>query len=588
MRGRTIYWGRTRVLEYMSKITGKLPEGVTPTLGPDATGVGWAFEYALVDRSGRHNLWQLRSFNDWYVRYWVSSVPGVAEVAPVGGYVKQYQVILDPIKLLAFNLPVNKVIEVIRKSNNEVGGRVVEFTGKEYAVRGRGYIRSLDDIRNLGIGTDGKGTPIRVEDVARVELGPEMRRGIAELNGEGEVTGGIVVVRYGQNVMDVIGRVKAKLEESKRSFPEGVELVVTYDRSDLIRRSIDNLKHTLIEELAIVSLVILIFLWHIPSAIIPIITIPVAVILSFIPMYYTGLTSNIMSLGGIAIAIGAMVDAAIVVVEQTHKKLEHWEAGGRQGSSTRVIIDAVKEVGGPSFFALLVIAISFLPIFVLQAQEGRLFKPLAFTKNFSMAIAAVLAISLDPALRLLFMRTREFQFRPRWLARIANGILVGKIQSEERHPISRPLMWIYHPMVRFVLNHKRFVIAAALLMVVGTIPVFLKLGSEFMPPLNEGTILYMPITLPGISVTEAGKYLQIQDKLLKQFPEVQSVFGKVGKAETATDPAPLSMVETTVVLKPESEWRKAKQDRWYPSWTQEFLKAPLRKIWPEERPMPWE
>jgi len=586
--GTDIYWGRSRVLEYMSKITGKLPEGVTPTLGPDATGVGWAFEYALVDRSGKQNLWQLRSFNDWYMRYWLESVPGVAEVAVVGGYVKQYQVTIDPNKLLAFNLPPNKVIDAIRNSNNEVGGRVVEFTGKEYLVRGRGYIKSLDDIRNLAVGTDGKGIPIRVQDLAHVQLGPDMRRGIAELNGEGEVTGGIVVVRFGQNVMDVIERVKAKLEEVRPSLPEGVEVVVTYDRSDLIQRSIDTLKRTLIEELAIVSLVILIFLWHIPSAIIPIITIPIAVILSFIPMYSTGLTSNIMSLGGIAIAIGAMVDAAIVVVEQTHKKLEQWEAGGRQGGSTRVIVDAVKEVGGPSFFALLVIAISFLPIFVLQAQEGRLFKPLAFTKNFSMAIAAVLAITLDPALRLLFMRTREFQFRPRWLARIVNGIVVGTIHSEERHPISRPLMWIYHPMVRFVLNHKWFVIAAALLMVVGTIPTFLKLGSEFMPPLNEGTILYMPITLPGISITEADKYLQIQDKLIKRFPEVQSVFGKVGKAETATDPAPISMVETTVVLKPESEWRKVKQDRWYSSWAPEFLKTLLRKIWPEERPIPWE
>src|SRR3989442_3178180 len=365
--GTDIYWGRSRVLEYMSKITGKLPEGVTPTLGPDATGVGWAFEYALLDRSGKNNLWKLRTFNDWYVRYWLESVPGVAEIAPVGGHVKQYQVTLDPNKLQAFNLPLNKVIEPIRNSNNEVGGRVVEFTGKEYAVRGRGYIRSLDDIRSLPVGSN-QGIPIYVEDVANVQLGPEMRRGVTELNGEGEVTGGIVVVRYGQNVMDVIKRVKAKLEETKPSLPPGVEVVVTYDRSDLIQRSIDTLRHTLIEELAIVSLVILIFLWHVPSAIIPIITIPIAVILSFIPMYSMGITSNIMSLGGIAIAIGAMVDAAIVVVEQTHKKLEHWEAEGRHGSPQRVIIDAVKEVGGPSFFSLLVIAGSFMPIFALQYQ----------------------------------------------------------------------------------------------------------------------------------------------------------------------------------------------------------------------------
>jgi copper/silver efflux system protein len=586
--GTDIYWGRSRVLEYMSKITGKLPEGVAPALGPDATGVGWAFQYALMDKTGKNNLAQLRSFNDWYMRYWLESIPGVAEVATVGGFVKQYQVNVDPNKLLAYHLPLNKVMEVIRNSNNEVGGRVVEFTGKEYLVRGRGYIKSLEDIENLAVGSNGTGTPIFVKNIARVELGPEMRRGIAELNGEGEVTGGIVVVRFGQNVMDVIGRVKAKLKETASSLPQGVEVVVTYDRSDLIQRSIDTLKHTLIEELVIVSVVIFIFLWHIPSATIPIITIPIAVILSFIPMYGTGLTSNIMSLGGIAIAIGAMVDAAIVVVEQTHKKLEHWEAEGRPGSATRVIIDAVKEVGGPSFFSLLVIAVSFMPIFALQYQEGRLFKPLAFTKNFSMAIAAVLAITLDPAMRLLFMRAQEFHFRPHWLARMANTILVGKIHSEENHPISRPLMRVYHPAVRFVLNHKWLVITLAVLLVVATLPIFEKLGSEFMPPLNEGTLLYMPITLPGISVTEADKYLQIQDKLIRQFPEVQSVFGKVGKSETSTDPAPLSMVETTVVLKPENQWRKVHQDRWHSKWAPEFLKKGLRKIWPEEQPIRWE
>ncbi|MBI4470999.1 MAG: efflux RND transporter permease subunit, partial [Acidobacteria bacterium] len=366
--GTDIYWGRSRVLEYMSKITGKLPEGVTPALGPDATGVGWAFEYALVDKTGNNNLAQLRSFNDWYMRYWLESVPGVAEVATVGGFVKQYQVNVDPNKLLAYNLPLSKVMDVIRNSNNEVGGRVVEFTGKEYLVRGRGYVRSLEDIEGLAVGTDERGTPILVKHLGSVELGPDMRRGVVELNGEGEVTGGIVVVRFGQNVMDVIQRVKTTLEKTKPSLPEGVEVVVTYDRSDLIARSIETLKDTLIEELIIVSIVILIFLWHIPSAIIPIITIPIAVLLAFIPMYGTGLTSNIMSLGGIAIAIGAMVDAAIVVVEQTHKKLEHWEAEGRPGSSTRVVIDAVKEVGGPSFFSLLVIAVSFMPIFALEAQ----------------------------------------------------------------------------------------------------------------------------------------------------------------------------------------------------------------------------
>ena len=586
--GTDVYWGRSRVLEYMSRITGKLPEGVSPRLGPDATGVGWAFQYALVDKTGQNNLAQLRSFNDWYMRYWLESVSGVAEVATVGGFVKQYQVNIDPNKLRAYNIPVNRLMDVIRDSNNEVGGRVVEFTGKEYLVRGRGYIRSVQDIQTLALGADETGTPILVRDVASVELGPDMRRGVAEFNGEGEVTGGIVVVRYGQNVMDVIERVKAKIAEVRPGFPAGVDVVVTYDRSDLIQRSIDTLTHTLIEELIIVSVVILIFLWHVPSAIIPILTIPIAIILSFIPMHGMGITSNIMSLGGIAIAIGAMVDAAIVVVEQTHKKLEHWEADGRPGDPQRVIINAVKEVGGPSFFSLLVIAVSFMPIFALQYQEGRLFKPLAFTKNFSMAIAAVLAITLDPAMRLLFIRTRPFVFRPRWLARATNAVLVGRIHNEETHPISRPLMRVYHPVVRFVLNHKWLVITVAVLLVALTIPVYMRLGSEFMPPLNEGTLLYMPITLPGISVTEATKYLQLQDKLLKQFPEVQSVFGKVGRAETATDPAPYNMVETTVVLKPEDQWRKAKRERWYSSWAPEFVKSPLRRVWPEEGPIRWE
>jgi Cu(I)/Ag(I) efflux system membrane protein CusA/SilA len=512
----------------------------------------------------------------------------VSEVATVGGFVKQYQVNVDPNKLSAFKIPIHRVMEVIRDSNSEVGGRVVEFSGKEYVVRGRGYIQSIEDIQSLPLGSDGRGTPVSIRDVARVELGPDMRRGVAELNGEGEVTGGIVVVRYGQNVMDVIERVKAKLEEVRPGLPQGVEVAVTYDRSDLIERSIDTLRHTLIEELIIVSVVILIFLWHMPSAIIPILTIPIAIIISFIPIYYSGVTANIMSLGGIAIAIGAMVDAAIVVVEQTHKKLEHWEAEGRPGSATRVIVDAVKEVGGPSFFSLLVIAVSFLPIFALQYQEGRLFKPLAFTKNFSMAIAAVLAITLDPALRLLFMRTTPFAFRPRFLARITNAVLVGRIHSEENHPISRPLMRVYHPVVRFSLNHKWLVIGSSLVVVLATIPIFLQLGSEFMPPLNEGTILYMPITLPGISVTEATKYLQIQDKLLKEFPEVQSVFGKIGKAETATDPAPFSMVETTVVLKPENQWRKTHTDRWYSGWAPDFLTRPLRRFWPEDGPIGWE
>jgi copper/silver efflux system protein len=586
--GTDIYWGRTRVLEYMSKITGQLPEGVSPKLGPDATGVGWAFQYALVDKSGQNNLQQMRSFNDWYLRYWVSSVPGVAEVATIGGFVKQYQVNVDPNRLLAYKVPLMQVMDAVRNGNNEVGARSLEMTGKEYLVRGHGYIQSLADIQNLSVAIGNNGTPIRVRDVARVELGPEMRRGVAELNGEGEVTGGTVIVRYGQNVRQVIEHVKGKLNELKFSLPPSVEVVTTYDRSDLIDRSIDTLRHTLVEELIIVSIVILIFLWHIPSAIIPILTIPIAVILSFIPMQATGLTANIMSLGGIAIAIGAMVDAAIVIVEQTHKKLEHWAAEGRPGSATQVIIDAVKEVGGPSFFSLLVIAVSFMPIFALQYQEGRLFKPLAFTKTFSMMIAAVLAITLDPAIRLLFMKTREFRFRPRWIAWIANAVMVGKFHNEENHPISRPLMRIYHPIVRVVLKLRWLVIVAALVVVLITIPVYQRLGSEFMPPLNEGSILYMPITLPGIGITEAAKYLQIQDKLLRQFPEIQSVYGKIGKSDTATDPAPLSMVETTVIVKPESEWPKEHRARWYSNWAPMWAKPQLARFWPEELPISWE
>ncbi len=553
--GTDLYWARSRVLEYMQGITGRLPEGVSPRLGPDATGVGWVYEYALVDKSGTHTLADLRSFQDWYLRYWLEAVPGVAEVASVGGFVKQYQVEIKPATLLAYRLPFRQVTDAIRRSNNEVGGRLVEFNGTEYMVRGRGYVQSVDDVEKIVVGTNGTGTPILVRDVGSVHLGPDLRRGLVELDGEGEVVGGVVVMRHGENALRVIDGVKRKLAEVKKSLPAGVEVVATYDRSTLIRRAIDTLKHTLVEELAIVSLVILVFLWHIPSALIPIVTIPIAVLLSFIPMRAMGVTANIMSLGGIAVAIGAMVDAAIVVVEQTHKKLEQWQSDGRPGSFRDVVVGAVKEVGGPSFFSLLVIAVSFLPIFALEAQEGRLFKPLAFTKNFSMAIAAVLAITLDPAVRLIFTRVDPYSFRPRLLCRIVNTILVGTIHSEETHPISRPLMRLYHPAIEVVLRFRWLTIAAALLVVAATVPIYLRLGSEFMPPLNEGTILYMPTALPGMSITEARAAIQTQDRMIKQFPEVASVFGKSGRAETPTDPAPLNMFETVVTLKPESQWR---------------------------------
>ncbi len=577
--GTDIYWARSRTLEYLSGVLPRLPQGVKTELGPDATGVGWVFEYALVDTTGKHSLAELRSVQDWFLRYQLRAVPGVAEVAPLGGFVRQYQVNVDPNRLQAFNIPIMKVVDAVRNGNNDVGGRLVEFSGREYMVRGRGYAKSVDDIGNIVLASSPSGVPIRVWDVGNVVLGPDIRRGIADLNGEGDVVAGIVVMRQGQNALDVIERVKAKLHDIESGLPAGVKIVSTYDRSELILRSIENLKSTLIEEITIVSIIILIFLWHIPSAIIPVFTIPVAIVISFIPMRMMGLTSNIMSLGGIAIAIGAMVDAAIVVVEQTHKKLEEWERTGRKEDYHRVVIDAVKEVGGPSFFALLVIAVSFTPVLTLEAQEGRLFKPLAYTKNFSMIIAAVLAITLDPAMRLLFTHMKNFEFRPRWLARVTSAVLVGKIHSEENHPISRVLIRIYDPVCRWSLRWKYLVIAGAIAMVVVTFPIYLKLGSEFMPPLDEGVLLYMPSTLPGISVTEAQKLMQVQDRIIKRFPEVESVMGKAGRAETSTDPAPFSMMETVVVLKPHEQWRKV--NRWYSSWAPHWAMPIFRRLMPD-------
>lgn len=536
--GTDLYWARSRVLEYMSGIQGRLPEGVTPIIGPDATGVGWVFQYALVDETGRHNLAELRSFNDWYLRYWLRSVPGVAEVASLGGFVKQYQVNVDPNKLLAYNVPLKTVINAIRMSNNDVGGKVVEATEREYIVRGIGYIKSLDDIRNIAVSVDGKGTgtPVLIKDIADVRLGPDIRRGIAELNGEGETVGGVVVMRYGENALNIINGVKEKLKEVEPAFPKGVKLVITYDRSNLILKSIRTLTHTLVEESIIVSLVCILFLFHFRSALVIIFTLPFAILFSFIPMYYMKITSNIMSLGGIAIAIGAMVDAAIVLVENVHKRLEHWEDRGRIGDRLKVVIDASKEVGKPIFFALLVIVVSFIPVFTLEAQEGRLFKPLAYTKTFGMFFAALLSITFTPALITILIR--------------------GKITPEKRNPISLFLIRVYGPMVRFIIKWRRVTVALAFIILVVTIPFFFKLGSEFMPPLNEGSLMDMPITQPGISITEVSKILQIRDKIIKQFPEVETVFGKIGRAETPTDPAPISMFETTITLKPESEWRK--------------------------------
>src|SRR3989449_1342586 len=566
--GTDIYWARSRVIEYVNSVRGMLPEGVNPVIGPDATGVGWVFEYALVDRSGKLSLAELRSLQDWHLRYALESVKGVAEVAPVGGFVKQYQVDLDPNKLVAYGIPLGDVVARIRMSNADVGGKIFEVATTEYYVRGRGYIKSIEDLENIPLKVV-NGTPVYVKNVATVHLGPDLRRGVAELNGEGEVVGGIVVMRYGENALRVINGVKRKLEEIKPSLPEGVEIVTTYDRSDLIKRSIATLREKLIEESIVVALVCLIFLWHIRSGLVAIITLPIAIILSFLPMFQLSLTSNIMSLGGIAIAIGAMVDSAIIMVENAHKFLEHFrEEKGRDPTNAErieVIIAAAKSVGRPLFFALLVITVSFIPVFSLEAQEGRLFKPLAFTKTFSMFFAALLGVTLVPVLMLMWVR--------------------GKITPEIKNPINRFLIWAYQPFVNFVLRFRWFTLVVGALLVVwvffpwrlvvtaglqkwGTTslaassakyvdPLFpyQSLGKEFMPPLNEGDILFMPTAVPGISIAEATKILQIQDRMLRQFPEVENVFGKAGQSETSTDPAPLSMIETVVKLKPPEQWR---------------------------------
>ena len=575
--GTDIYWARARVLEYLNKIQGRLPEGVKTEIGPDASSVGWVFQYALVDKSGRHDLSELRSFQDWNLKYHLQSVPGVAEVASIGGFQKQYQVNLNPNAMVAYNIPLEKVLTAVKDGNNEAGGRLIEFSGAEYMIRGKGYAKSIKDIEDIVVARDANGTPVLIKNIARVEIGPEIRRGIADLDGEGDTVGGIVIIRHKENALKVIERVKEKLEQIKPSLPEGVEVVTTYDRSGLIYKAIATLKRQLTEEMLIVSLVILIFLWHIPSAVIPIVTIPVSVFLAFIPMYFMGISSNIMSLSGIAISIGVLVDGAIVEVENAYKKLELWQSGGRKGDFHAVRLEALQEVGPSVFFSLLVIAVAFLPIFTLVDQEGRMFKPLAYTKNLSMFMAALLAITLDPALRMMFARMDPFPIKPLWFGKVVNTVAVGTYYPEEKHPISKMLFAVYEPVCKWVLNHPLKTIAFSLLLVLSTIPVYLKLGSEFMPPLNEGTILYMPTTLPGLSVTEAQKLLQLQDRILKSIPEVERVFGKAGRAETSTDPAPFSMMETTVVLKPHDEWRA--KPRWYSSWAPEFLRGILSHVW---------
>jgi Cu(I)/Ag(I) efflux system membrane protein CusA/SilA len=577
--GTDLYWARSRIAEYLSGVLSRLPDGVKTELGPDATALGWIYQYALVDTSGKHSLADLRSYQDWYLRYYLRSVPGVAEVAAVGGYARQYQVNLDPNRLRAYGIPVSRVVEAVRSGNNESSGRLLEFGGTEYMVRGRGYAHSLEDFQSIPLGVSDTGSQIRVKDVGQVVLGPDLRRGLADLDGTGEVVSGIVVMRSGENALNVIGRVKAKLKEIEPGFPAGVKILPVYDRSELIRNTISTVRQTIIEIVVTVVLIILVFLWHFPSAAIPIATMPVAVLLAFIPFRMLGIGANVMSLAGVAIAFGELVDASIVVVEQAHKKLELWERNGRRNDCRDVVLSAIKEVTGPTFFALLVIAVSFLPVLTLQAQEGRMFRPLAYTKTLTLPVAALLAITLDPVLRMLLIRVERFAFRPGWLCRITNAVLVGKVRPEERHPVSRGLMRVYEPVVWWTLRWRWPVIVAAAALIIVTIPVFLHLGAESMPPLDEGAILYMPSTLPGISIDQAKQLLQISDHIIRQFPEVDHVLGKAGRAETATDPAPLSMLETLIILKPRAEWRRI--DTWYSSWAPEWLQRVFRHVTPD-------
>ncbi|VAW67866.1 Cobalt-zinc-cadmium resistance protein CzcA; Cation efflux system protein CusA [hydrothermal vent metagenome] len=533
-----MYWARSRVLEYLNYVSGRLPSGVNPSLGPDATGVGWVYEYALVDRSGKNDLSQLRSIQDWYLRYPLQTVPGVSEVASIGGYVKQYQVEVDPNVLANYNIPLSKVKYAIQRSNNDVGGRLVEMAETEYMVRGRGYIKSVEDLKVIPVGVDKNGTPIRLQDVANVQLGPELRRGAAELNGEGEVAGGVVIMRFGGNAMETIEGVRAKLEELKAGLPEGVEILPVYDRGHLIERAVDNLKEKLIEESIVVSIICILFLLHARSALVAILTLPLGILMAFIFMHWQGLNANIMSLGGIAIAIGAMVDGAIVMIENAHKHLEHAadDKGGELTTPERwkAIGDASREVGPALFFSLLIITVSFMPVFTLQAQEGRLFSPLAFTKSYAMASAAILAVTLVPVLMGLLIR--------------------GKIMPEAKNPVNRGLHFVHKPALSMAIKWRSVTLGLAVALLVVSLYPVAKLGSEFMPPLDEGDILYMPTMYPGISITKTKELLQQTDKILKSFPEVHHVFGKVGRAETATDPAPLAMFETTIQIKPKEEW----------------------------------
>ena len=564
--GTDLYWARSRVLEYLSGLQARLPAGVAPALGPDASGVGWAFQYVLVDETGQHGLDELRAFQDFTLRYALGSVPGVAEVASVGGYQRQYQVTVDPVKLRAFGVTLDDVISRVRASNADVGGRVVEMSGREYYVRGRGYVTDLRDIERVALRASGPGgVPVLVRDVGQVRFGPDIRRGLLEWNGDGEAVGGIVVMRYGENALDVIARVKQRLEDLKPGLPPGVKVEVAYDRSALIHRSIGTLQRALLEEALVVALVIVLFLLHFRSALLPILSLPVAVAVSFIPMWLLDIPATIMSLGGIAIAIGATVDAEIVMIEASHKRLEHAPPGADR---RRLLAEAAREVTPAIFFSLLIIAVAFLPVFTLTGQAGRLFTPLAWSKTFVMLSAALLSITFAPALRDLLLR--------------------GRIRPESQHPISRAIIRLYRPFVFVALRRPRSTILIGLLAIASAVPLATRLGSEFMPPLNEGDLLYMPTTFPGIAIEEARRQVQRQDRVLRGVPEVESVFGKVGRAETATDPAPLTMVETTVRLRPRSQWRLQARPRWWSPLAPAFLAPALRLLWPDQERLTWE
>ena len=532
--GTDMYWARSRVLEYLNYVANRLPQGVTPQLGPDATGVGWVYEY-ILDGGDKYDLSELRSIQDWYLRYELAALPGVAEVASVGGFVKQYQVEVDPNKLAAFTIPIQKVRMAIQCSNNDVGGRLLEMGETEFMVRGLGYIKSIKDLETVPLGVDANGTPIYLKQVSNIQIGPELRRGIAEWNGEGETVGGIIVIRFGENALKVIDLVKQKLNDLEKGLPEGVKIKTAYDRSALILRAIDTLKEKLLEEMLVVALIIIIFLLHFRSAFVAIITLPLGILISFVVMYLMGINANIMSLGGIAIAIGVMVDASVVMVENAHKHIERERNNGNNINHQDLILRSAKEVGPALFYSLVIITVSFLPVFSLQAQEGRLFSPLAYTKTFAMAASSVLAITIIPVLMFFFVR--------------------GKIRSEQKNPISRFFIKIYRPFINFVLRFRWLTVGLAVVILLITLIPYSKLGSEFMPPLNEGDLLYMPTTYPGISITKAKELLQQTDKIIKSFPEVYHVFGKIGRAETATDPAPLTMIETTIMLKDPKEWR---------------------------------